>query len=421
MKDKLKSLTVKAYCHFAISLLCFNVLFDLALFGIPLFILYKMQILSPSLFLRCTTFLINWTTPIVLAMPMIFSGTKLYCNDIDLLIEAKASESSLLLANHGSRIDWMVGMLVGFARNLGGKTCDCVRVGFVCEATIQFLPIIGWYRNIVARDIFVWRSFLKDAPTIHKNIQDFIVAREKRMLFLSPEGVVVDFGPKDFEYIEACRKFCIEQKHDPFDYVLTPRYKGSLCLLQNVKGPIISVCIAYVRDGKLQNCKLLSPDRVVPDIYTLNEGVGGSPVEVYIHLKRIDIAQDLSDPKAIFLENYKEKDNILKKWDEHLLAGTANSDSWMAQFAPIESNRLEYIFSLSCHTLLMFVIGIVFGKLNELAVAFGILFLLVTSCHTIGSTLNSTSMESVPFETGIKAIVGCLLEARTKKQKCKAD
>ena len=90
-------------------------------------------------------------------------------------------------------------MLVGFAKNLGGRTCDCMRVGFVCEATIQFLPIIGWYRNIVARDIFVWRSFLKDAPTIQKNIQDFIVAREKRMLFLSPEGVVVDFGPKDFE------------------------------------------------------------------------------------------------------------------------------------------------------------------------------------------------------------------------------
>jgi len=130
---------------------------------------------------------------------MVFSGTKLYCNDIDLLVEAKASESSLLLANHGSRIDWMVGMFVGFARELGGKTCDCVRVGFVCEAMIQFLPIIGWYRRLVACDIFVWRSFKQDALTIQSNIHDFIAAREKRMLFLSPEGVVVDFGPKDFE------------------------------------------------------------------------------------------------------------------------------------------------------------------------------------------------------------------------------
>ena len=195
----LKSLAVKAYCHFAISLLCFNVLFDLAFFGVPLFVLYKMRLLSPSLFLRFTTVLINWTTPIVLAMPMVFSGTKLYCNDIDLLVEAKASESSLLLSNHGSRIDWMVGMFVGFATNLGGKACQGVRVGFVCEALIQFLPIIGWYRKIVARDIFVWRSFKQDAPTIQRNIQDFIVVREKRMLFLSPEGVVVDYGPKDFE------------------------------------------------------------------------------------------------------------------------------------------------------------------------------------------------------------------------------
>lgn len=184
-----------------------------------------------------------------------------------------------------------------------------------------------------------------------------------------------------------------------------------------MKGPIISVCIAYVRDGKLQNCKLLSPDRVVPDIYTLNEGVGGSPVEVYIHLKRMDIAQDMSDPKAIFLENYREKDEILKKWDEHLQAGTAKSDSWMAQFAPIESNRLEYALYQSSHTLLMLVLGIVLGRLNELAMAFGVLFLLVTSCHTIGSTLNSTSMESVPFETGIKAIVACWLHAKTKEQK----
>lgn len=195
----MKSLAVTAYCHFAVSLLCLNVLFDLAFFGIPLFVLLGLGVLPLATFLRWTTFLINWTTPIVLAMPMIFSGTVLYCNNIDLLVEAKASESSLLLSNHGSRIDWMVGMFVGFAKNLGGKTCERVRVGFVCEALIQFMPIIGWYRKLVAQDIFVWRSFKQDAPTIQRNIQDFIAAREKRMLFLSPEGVVADFGRKDFE------------------------------------------------------------------------------------------------------------------------------------------------------------------------------------------------------------------------------
>lgn len=112
--EMIKLLAVTAYCHFAVTLLCLNVLFDLTIFGAPLFALRKLQLLSSTTFLRCSTFLINWTTPIVFAMPMIFSGTVLYCNDTDLLVEAKASESSLLLSNHGSRIDWMVGMLSMF-------------------------------------------------------------------------------------------------------------------------------------------------------------------------------------------------------------------------------------------------------------------------------------------------------------------
>jgi len=203
----------------------------------------------------------------------------------------------------------------------------------------------------------------------------------------------------------------MEQNYDPFDYVLTPRYKGSMCLLQNVKGPIISVCIAYVQDGKLLNCSLLSPDRVVPDIYTLNQGVGGSPVEVYIHLKRMEIAQDVCDPKTVFLENYKEKDNLMKKWDEQLLAGTATSETWMNQFTAIETNYLEYALYQVSHI----VFGIVFGGLHTLAWVFAVLFLLISSCHTIGYALNSNSMESVPFETGLKAIAAYWLERKKGK------
>eukprot|EP00569_Conticribra_weissflogii_P015126 CAMPEP_0171409084 /NCGR_PEP_ID=MMETSP0880-20121228/23510_1 /TAXON_ID=67004 /ORGANISM="Thalassiosira weissflogii, Strain CCMP1336" /LENGTH=63 /DNA_ID=CAMNT_0011925483 /DNA_START=183 /DNA_END=371 /DNA_ORIENTATION=- len=63
-------------------------------------------------------------------MPMILSGTKIYCNDIELLVEAK-SKNSLLLANHGSRIDWMVGMFVGFTQSMAGRVSKRIRVGFV--------------------------------------------------------------------------------------------------------------------------------------------------------------------------------------------------------------------------------------------------------------------------------------------------
>ena len=237
------------------------------------------------------------------------------------------------------------------------------------------------------------------------------------MLFLSPEGVVVDYGDADFEYIDACRKFCIMQNYEPFEYVLTPRYKGSMCLFDHVEGPIISVVIVYVRNGKLLNCRLISPDRVVPDIYTLNQGVGGSPVDIFIHLKRMDLSsqrqnKNQSDPKMIFLENYREKDSLLRKWDEQLLAGTASGDSWMSQFSAIESNHFDYWLYQISHTLLMIVIGIFFDRLDTLAWVFGVLSFIVSSCHSIGWALNSTSMESVPMETGIKAIAGWLLQTK---------
>ena len=127
----------------------------------------------------------------------------------------------------------------------------------------------------------------------------------------------MDFGEKDKEYINECRKFCVDQGYTPFEYVLTPRYKykGSMCLLQQVQkssSPVVLVCVAYVRDGKLLNCSLLSPDCIVPAIYTLNQGIGGSPVDVYFHLKRMNVAQDMNDPKGFMMENYKEKDALLK-------------------------------------------------------------------------------------------------------------
>ena len=183
----IKTIFVMIYCHLSVALLCLNVMFDLLFLGTPVFLLHKMHILPKRLYLAITTAVIHWTTPIVFFMPLVFSGSKVYCNDLALLEEAK-SKNSLLLSNHGSRIDWMVGMFVGFSRRLSVKACERIRVGFVCEALIQFMPIIGWYRKLVCHDIFVWRSFLRDGPTIVANINDFHNAEEARMLFLSPEG-----------------------------------------------------------------------------------------------------------------------------------------------------------------------------------------------------------------------------------------
>ncbi|KAL7531927.1 hypothetical protein ACHAWF_003964 [Thalassiosira exigua] len=410
----LKNASVILYAHFTVALLCLNVMFDLLVFGAPVFLLHKIGMLPNKLYLAITTFIINWTTPIVFTMPMILTGSKVYCNDLDLLVECKET-NSLLLSNHGSRIDWMVGMFVGFSKSLADRAAKRIRVGFVCEALIQFMPLIGWYRKIVAKDIFVWRSFKSDAPTIKNNIQDFHRAECRRMLFLSPEGVVVDFGPKDTEYIDACRRFCLDQNYEPFEYVLTPRYKGSMCLLQQVQnstGPVVSICIAYVRNGKLLNCKLLSRDRVVPDIYTLNQGVGGSPVDVFIHLKRLHIAQS-DDPKSFMMENYKEKNELMKEWDEQLVAGKPSSE-WLSQFFIIEANYLEGALYQIGHALLMVIAALAFDRMQTLLKTFSCLVCLVAGCHSLGCLKSSTSMESVPFETGIKSLIALYISHKNK-------
>ena len=83
------------------------------------------------------------------------------------------------------------------------------------------------------------------------------------MLYLSPEGVVVDFAERDMQYMQNCRDFCQEYGMEPFDYVLTPRYKGQTILVEHIAkgGTITSICTAFVRDGKLLNCEMWSKER----------------------------------------------------------------------------------------------------------------------------------------------------------------
>lgn len=200
-----------------------------------------------------------------------------------------------------------------------------------------------------------------------------------------------------------------------------------MCLLQQVENnvaasssvkPVISVCNAFVRGGKLLNCSLLSPDRVVPDIYTLNQGIGGEPVDIYIHLKPLLIPQDLTPrhtglSRTLMLQNYKEKNEILMEWDMHTLAGTATGEAWMDQFDLIQSNKSECFLSLISHAVLVIVFGRAFGLLGNLVNAFGVLYLFVVGLHTLGWVIgDSTSKESVPFETGIKSIIQLALECR---------
>ena len=403
------------FCHFTVTLLCVNVLLDLVFFGIPIFSLWKLKIIPSKTFYSLTSKLINWTTPIVFGLPMVLSRSKIYCKNPIHLIEAKSGDS-LLLANHGSRIDWMVGMVIGYTKSIGNKICCRGRVGFVCEAPIQFMPIVGWYRKVICDDIFVWRSFEKDAPTIKSNINQFQQSETKRMLVLSPEGVIVDYSDKDKDYIQNCRKFCTKLGYKPFEYILTPRYKGTTCLLDQVKNSdvIVSVCLVYVRNKKLLNCRLTSSERVIPDLYLLAQGIGSQPVDVFVHTRRIQKSSIKEDTRTILMMDNAWKDSVLEKW-ESFLEKKPGYLSMTSKFEEIKYNKRELLINHFAHFFLMITISYFIGWNNNLFRSFFILFCIITTVHTLGWVANSSSMESVPFETGVKAVASYFLENQQKQ------
>lgn len=401
----LKTVGVMMFCHFSVMLLCINVMFDLVAYGLPLLILRKFGIISSKMFYRWTSCVINWTTPIVYGIPMVFSGTRIFCNDMEIVINLK-SENSLLLSNHGSRVDWMVAMFVGHLKSIGNKVTEQSRVGFVCEAAIQFMPLIGWYRKFVCCDIFVWRSFQNDATPIRKNITRFHDASQKRMLFLSPEGVVVDFDEKDEIYIKECRAFCKKQGYAPYDYVLTPRYKGTTCLLKQVTNSeyITSICLAFVKDGKLLNCKLLSSERVVPDIYNLIQGIWGKPVNIYMYLRKVSVSLHSFDAKTVLMKEYAWKESVLAECDNQLRRGSMETILFK-KFHQLEGNVKDVIINQIIHSILILFAAIYFSCLVHVIFFSCGLFIVISLVHTFGWFVSSTSMESVPFETGVKAFI----------------
>mmetsp|Transcript_5145 Transcript_5145/g.15606 ORF Transcript_5145/g.15606 Transcript_5145/m.15606 type:complete len:476 (-) Transcript_5145:71-1498(-) len=409
-------LALDLFCHAGITAMCVCVTMDLLFFALPIHILY--YVLGENFFRNAMTVLIDWTTPCVLCIPFSWCGCHVSTNGWTYAEDKMKAGNSLVLANHGSRVDWIIGMYVGFHGRYRR------RVGFVCEGLIQYMPIVGWYRRLVCEDCFVMRSFKQDAQRITKNVENFHRTGTKRMIFLSPEGVVCDYAERDLKYINDCREFCTEQGYKPFDYVLTPRYKGLTCLSNHIKhemvegtGELMSTAIAYSRGGKLLNSKLLYtfPARQHADLYTIYSGILGDPTHMTLHVHPMEPFNKDSDIKTIMMKDYERKDVLMKYFHEHGHFPDPET------YEHVKPNHfvLNLIFGL--HFVVLFGVTGLFGLAQSTLNGCIFIFSLITFAHTIGYFFNGgTSMESVPFETGIKSILMKFM-ARHAQHKSKAS
>lgn len=407
-----KAILCELWGHGLLVLLCINVGYDLFVLA-PLMWIFVRPV-SHSLFHKGMTWLIHWTTHIVVGPPFAWCGMRVYVNEMTYFQDVVKKNNCVLLANHGSRIDWLLGMYVGFV----GTN---IRVGFVVESFLAYLPFIGWYRNWICEDIFVSRSFKQDKVSIIKKIDTFKKTSTKLMYFLAPEGMIVDDNPIGHKYLADCQEFCKSLGYKPFEYVLTPRYKGINVLTHHLSdgGEVGSVTMAIVQNGRLLQSKLLSPDYVIADLYTAFGGIGGSPVEVYIFLKKLslplpdegeDDARGEATKKAL-MDDYAWKEECLRAFDE---TGAFPGNPKMHEF---EVPHFRFNLLILLHNLAVIVTCTAFGRLGFLLKTAIVLYVLVTGSNTIGKLVNGSTMESIPFETAIKPFIHLLLMFKMRKDK----
>ena len=372
---------------------------------------------SAGLYRHLTTILLDFAVPGFLCVPFSWAGCKVRCNGLGYMRD-RAQENMLVLSNHSARVDWVIGLFIG--------TYYYTRVGFVTEAFVLLLPIVGWFR-MLCEDMFVFRSFKKDKERLEENIDAFHSSGVKRWVFLSPEGMIADFSDFDRKYVEDCRSFCESRGMKPFDMCLTPRYKGitvfNKLVTKGEEKPAVdlSVTMTYVQDGERLVKPLSDDTRIIPDLWNILKG--GLRVDVSCHL--LELSNEPTTMRDQLMQEYADKDALLKHFyeqgryprdhpsvspaphgwavyhDENVPVPADEADAF--QTVPVQHLRMN-VSMLSQLGLLAYLF-LSSGYRVTLAVLVAAIWGLIASSHIFGQLLaNGQSRESLPFEGCTKAI-----------------
>ena len=138
----------------------------------------------------------------------------------------------------------------------------------------------------------------------------------------------------------------------------------------------------------------------------LLRSVAGKPVEIFVNMIELKFTKD-DDVKTIMMEDYRRKDNLLKSWH--------NCKPDRNKFEEVHTDALRVAIIQITHAVLMLSLASYFDRISLLVkICFG-LFTVITWGHTLGWIITGTSMESLPFETGIKAINIAFFGAKHKE------
>lgn len=231
-------------------------------------------------------------------------------------------EHALVISNHRSDIDWLVGWILAQRSGCLGSTLA------VMKKSSKFLPVIGWSMWFTEY-LFLERSWAKDEGTLKSGLGRLHDFPRPFWLALFVEGTRFTHAK-----LLAAQEYAASQGLPIPRNVLIPRTKGFVSAVNNMRQfvpAIYDVTVAVPKD---------SPSPTMLRLFK------GQPSVIHVHMKRHSMNElpEADDEVAQWCKNiFMEKDALLEK---HLLEGTFGDEDYKPIGRPIKS--LLVVLSWAC-------------------------------------------------------------------------
>ncbi|XP_008813483.1 1-acyl-sn-glycerol-3-phosphate acyltransferase PLS1-like isoform X1 [Phoenix dactylifera] len=227
-----------------------------------------------------------------------WAGVKVHLYADSETYKSLGKEHALVICNHRSDIDWLVGWILAQRSGCLGSTIA------VMKKSSKFLPVIGWSMWF-AEYLFLERNWAKDENTLKLGLQRFRDFPRPFWLALFVEGT--RFTPTK---LLAAQEYAASQGLPTPRNVLIPRTKGFVSAVSTMHSfvpAIYDVTVAIPKDQP-------SP--------TMLKILKGQSSVVHVHMKRHsmnDLPRTDDGVAQWCREKFVAKDALL---DEHIAEGT---------------------------------------------------------------------------------------------------
>ncbi|KAK8948535.1 1-acyl-sn-glycerol-3-phosphate acyltransferase PLS1 [Platanthera zijinensis] len=227
--------------------------------------------------------------------------------------QSMGKEHALVVSNHRSDIDWLVGWILAQRSGCLGSTLA------VMKKSSKFLPVIGWSMWFTEY-LFLERSWAKDEDTLKSGLQRLNDFPQPFWLALFVEGT--RFTPAK---LSAAQEYAASQGLPVPRNVLIPRTKGFVSAVNNMRSfvpAIYEMTVAIPKD-------MPSP--------TMLRILKGQPCRVDVHMKRCPMNELPQADEAVAQwcrDIFTAKDSLL---DKYLAQGTFGEEDYKSIGRPFKS------------------------------------------------------------------------------------